>query len=76
MTNGEPTQESDNIEYLRQREADERAAAEDAACMARTAHDDLADEYADRAEAERQAEAQANAECTRLLTEIDKVGRA
>gem|GEM_PF-4986564 len=44
--------------------------------MARTAHDDLADEYADRAEAERQAEAQANAECTRLLTEIDKVGRA
>lgn len=76
MTNGEPTQESDNIEYLRQREADERAAAEDAACMARTAHEDLADGYADRAEAERQAEAQANAERTRLLTEIDKVGRA
>lgn len=75
MTNGGPAQESHNIEYLRQREADERAAAENAACMARTAHEDLADEYADRAEAERQAEAQVNAECARLLIEIDKVAR-
>ncbi|MEW6301560.1 MAG: hypothetical protein AB1671_28140 [Thermodesulfobacteriota bacterium] len=47
MTNDDAPQHMDDVEYLLQREADERAAAEDASCLARTAHQDLADEYAD-----------------------------
>lgn len=41
--------DSEDLDYLRQREAEERAAAEAAACMARTAHEDLADMYAEQA---------------------------
>lgn len=62
----------DDVDYLRKREADERAAAAEAACMARTAHEDLADEYADRAAALAQEE-RANADAlAELLTRIDR----
>lgn len=65
------TDQLDDIAYLRQREADERAAAEDAACMARTAHEDMADEYADRAEDARRAREQAGLDHESLLKQID-----
>lgn len=61
----------DDIEHLRRREADERAAAEHAACMARTAHEDMADEYADRAAILAQDAAAREADLKDLLGRID-----
>lgn len=63
--------ERDDVEYLRKREADERAAADAAACMARTAHEDLADEYADRAELLAQQAIDSEKQLTALLHRID-----
>jgi hypothetical protein len=62
---------ADDIDYLRKREADERAAAEAAACMARTAHEDLADDYADRAEALAREAAAEEARLKALLDRLD-----
>jgi len=61
----------DDLDYLRKREADERAAADDASCMARTAHEDLADEYADRAAELAQQAAEREAGLQDLLDRID-----
>ncbi len=61
----------DDIAYLRRRAADERAAADAAACMARTAHADLADEYADRAEMLADDAAAPDADLGALLGRID-----
>lgn len=61
----------DDVEYLRRREADERAAAEDAACMVRTAHEDLADEYAERAAALSREAAETDATLQELVRQID-----
>lgn len=61
----------DDIAYLRQRAAEERSAADDAACMARTAHADMADDYADRADTLAEAAAAGQAELEALLGRID-----
>lgn len=66
----------DDVAYLRRRESDERAAAEDAACMARTVHEDLADDYADRADAADRASVEAVAVHDRLLSQIDARDRS
>ncbi len=76
MTQSEPRPQVDDVAYLREREAAERAAADDAACMARTAHEDLADEYADRAAAVERAASDAGLEQQRLLDRIDAADRA
>lgn len=60
----------DDLAYLIQREADERAAAQDAACMARTAHEDLADEYAGRAEALKREAAETDTKLKDLVRRI------
>lgn len=60
----------DDLAYLEQREAAERAAAEESACMARTAHEDLADEYADRAAAMKREAARAEAEILDLIRRL------
>jgi hypothetical protein len=76
MTKDREGHQVDDVEYLRRREADERAAAEDAACMARTAHEDLADQYAERAAAVNQASMEARVIHERLLSQIDAEDRS
>lgn len=71
MTFDRENRRPDDVEHLRQREADERVAADSAACMARTAHEDLADEYADRADAAERAIEDAGQDHARLLGQID-----
>ena len=42
-----PDRSREDLAYWRAREAEERAQAAAASCMARTAHEDMADDYAD-----------------------------
>lgn len=66
---------ADELEYLRQREAAEWAASAETACMARTAHEDLAETYAERAEALEQAAAENEARLGELLGRLDEVAK-
>jgi hypothetical protein len=63
--------EKDDLAYLREREAAERAAADRSACMASTAHEDLALTYAERAAGLERDAAETDA---RLRDLLDRIG--
>lgn len=60
-----------DIAYLRRREAEETAAAARAHCMARTAHEDMAEDYADQLRAAEAAFAAETASLASLVRQLD-----